>query len=83
MIPLYQDSCFTFRFSDDRLISRFHLDGVERGHQVSVIKIDPITQQQVSLLVEATAGDGGWVDLCEPILVHAGDAFIAVLTQAS
>ncbi len=40
MIPLYEDPCFTFRFADDRLIPRFHLEGVEDGGRVSVFKID-------------------------------------------
>ena len=26
----------------------------------------------------ATVGEGGWVDLTEPIIVRAGDAFVAV-----
>lgn len=31
MLPLYEDPCFTFRFADDRIIPRFHLEGVEAG----------------------------------------------------
>ena len=31
MLPLYQDPWFTFRFADDRIISCFHLEGVEAG----------------------------------------------------
>lgn len=30
------------------------------------------------LLATATVGEGGWVDLAEPIIVQAGDGFIAV-----
>ena len=41
MIPLHQDPWFTFRFADDRIIPRFHLEGVEAGRRVSVFKIDP------------------------------------------
>ena len=29
MLPLYHDQEFTFRFSADRIISRFHLEGVD------------------------------------------------------
>ena len=29
MIPLHHDPCFTIRFADDRIISRFHLEGIE------------------------------------------------------
>jgi len=36
MIPLYEDSCFTFRFAEARIIPRFHLEGVETGRQVKV-----------------------------------------------
>ena len=34
MIPLHHDPWFTFRFAEDRLIPRFHLDGVEAGRRV-------------------------------------------------
>jgi len=82
MIPLYQDPYFTFCFADDRLIQRFHLEGLEAGRQVSVFKIDTATQDQLGLLAMATVGDGGWVDLLEPIIVLAGEAFIAVPAPA-
>jgi hypothetical protein len=78
MLPLYEDPHFTFRFADDRLIPRFHLEGVEAGRQVSVFKIDPGTGERLGLLATATVGEGGWVDLAEPIIVRAGDAFVAV-----
>ena len=83
MIPLHHDPCFTFRFADDRIISRFHLEGVEAGRRVSVFKIDPGAGERLGLLATATVGDGGWVDLPEPIIVRAGDAFIAVPGQSS
>lgn len=78
MTPLYHDPHFTFRFADDRLIPRFHLDGVEAGQRVSVFKIDPGSGERLGLLATATVGEGGWVDLAEPIIVRAGDAFVAV-----
>jgi hypothetical protein len=78
MLPLYEDSWFTFRFADDRIIPRFHLEGVEVGRRVSVFKIDPGTGERLGLLATATVGEGGWVELTEPIMVRAGDAFIAV-----
>jgi hypothetical protein len=31
MLPLYQDPWFIFRFTDDRLIPRFQLEGVQAG----------------------------------------------------
>ena len=78
MLPLYQDPWFTFRFADDRLIPRFHLEGVEAGRQVSVFKIDPGTGERLGLLATATVGDDGWVDLPVAVVVRAGEAFIAV-----
>jgi len=78
MLPLYHDSCFTFRFADDRMVPRFHLEGIEKGRRVSVIKIDPATGERQGSLATATVGEGGWVDLCEPIIVRAGEAFVAV-----
>ena len=78
MRPLYEDPHFTFRFADDRLIPRFHLEGVEAGRLVEVFKIDPGTGERLRLLTTATVGEGGWVDLPDPIIVRAGDAFIAV-----
>jgi hypothetical protein len=77
MIPLHHDSHFTFRFADSRIIPRFHLEGVEAGRRVKVYKIDPGTGERLGLLVTATVGEGGWVDLREPIIVRAGEAFIA------
>ncbi|HET6572615.1 MAG TPA: hypothetical protein VFG68_03355 [Fimbriiglobus sp.] len=81
MLPLYHDSHFTFQFADDRIIPRFHLEGVGVGRRVSVYRIDPSTGERLGLLTTGTAGDGGWVELTEPIIVRAGDAFIAVLVE--
>ena len=82
MIPIHRDSWFTFRFGDDRIIPRFHLEGVEAGKPVSVFRIHPVTGEQQGLLATATVGEGGWVDLSEPIIVRAGEAFIAVPNEA-
>jgi hypothetical protein len=78
VLRLYQDSWFTFRFADDRIIPRFHLEGVLAGQRVSVYQIDPGTGERLGLLATATAGEAGWVELSEPIIVKAGEAFIAV-----
>ena len=78
MLPLYEDSHFTFRFADNRIIPRFHLEGVEAGRRVEVYKIDPGTGERLGLLATAAVGEGGWVDLPEPIMVRAGEEFIAV-----
>ncbi len=78
MKPLYHDPHFTFRFADDRIIPRFHLEGVEAGRRVSVFKFDAGTGERLGLLRTATVGEGGWVDLAEPIIVWAGEEFIVV-----
>ena len=82
MQPLYHEPHFTFQFADDRIIPRFHLEGVEAGIQVNVFKIDAGTGERLNLLATATVGADGWVDLAGAIIVQAGDAFIAVPTLA-
>ena len=78
MKPLYADPGHTLRFADDRIIPRFHLEGVQGGRQVSVFKLDPGTGARLGLWATTTVGEGGWVDLTEPIIVRAGEAFVAV-----
>jgi hypothetical protein len=78
MTRLYEDPWYTFRFADDRIIPRFHVDGVPDGRRIDVHRIDAATGERLGLLAEATVGEGGWVELAEPIVVRAGDAFIAV-----
>jgi hypothetical protein len=78
MKNLHQDPWFTFRFAENRIIPRFHLEGVLPGSQVSVIKIDPESGKRLDFLTTATVGDDGWVDVPQPIIVRAGEAFVAV-----
>ncbi len=78
MQPLYQDQGFTFRFADDRRIPRIHLEGVPAGRCVAVYQIDPATGARRHLLAKASVGSGGWVDLAPPLVVRAGECFIAV-----
>ena len=78
MLPLYQDPYFTFHFDDDRSIPRFHLAGIKVGRRVSVFQIDSATGERLGLLATAIVGDDGWVELREPIIVRAGETFIAV-----
>ena len=63
MLPLYEDPCFTFRFAEDRIIPRFHLEGIEVGRLVSVFKIDAVTSERLGLLATASVGEGG-VEKC-------------------
>jgi hypothetical protein len=76
MLPLYQDQWFTFRFADNRIIPRFHLEGIESGRRVSVFQIDPDTGIKLGLLATAIVGEGDWVELTEPIIVEAGGMFV-------
>jgi putative acetyltransferase len=78
MTPLHRDPHFTFRFAEDRLIPRFHLDGVEPGRRVAVYRLAPQTGGPADLLFHAATGEGGWVDLSEPLVVRAGGGFVAV-----
>ncbi len=78
MTPLYHEPWFTFQFEDARTIPRFHLDGLPAGRAVSVFKIDRVSGDRVLLLASATVGPDGWVDLQQPILVRAGEAFVVV-----
>jgi hypothetical protein len=83
MLPLYREPHYTFRFADDRIIPRFHLEGVEAAVRVSVFKFDPTTDERLGLLTTATVGEGDWVDLKDTIIVRAGETFIAVPEPAS
>jgi putative acetyltransferase len=78
MLPLYHGQHFVFRFGEARIIPRFHLEGVEVGRPISVFKINPDSGERLNLLATATVGQGGWVDLHEPIIVRAGEGFVAV-----
>jgi hypothetical protein len=78
MLPLYRETYFTFHFADDRIISRFHLDGIEYGRRISVFRLDPLTGERLNPIATATAGENGWVNLSEPIVVRAGEGFVAV-----
>jgi hypothetical protein len=59
VLPLNEDPWFTFRFAEDRLIPRFHLEGIQAGRQVAVFQIDPGTGERLGLLATATVGEGG------------------------
>src|SRR5262245_7256207 len=59
MIPLHYDPWFTFRFADDRIVPRFHLEGIEAGRRVSVLKINPTTGERLGSLGAARRIAGG------------------------
>jgi hypothetical protein len=83
MLPLYEDPGFTFRFTEDRSVPRFHLEVVEAGRRGSVYRIDPGSGERLAPLATATVGEGGWVDLAGPIIVRAGEIFVAVPEPSS
>lgn len=75
VVRLYQDPWFTFRFAEDRLIGRFHLEGMAAGARVSIHRIDA-TGERVGLVASATVREGGWVELQEAIVMRAGEGFV-------
>lgn len=83
MIPLHHEPDFTFRFADDRVVPRFHLEGVESGRRVAVFRLDPVTGGRLNLIASATAGGGGWVELSDPIVVRAGEGFIVAPVEGT
>jgi hypothetical protein len=82
IIPLYHDPYYTFRFADDRIIPRFHLEGVGAGQRVDIFGIDPATGVRLGMLTTGVVGNDGWVDVKEPILVRSGDVFVVVPKEA-
>ncbi|MFM8273304.1 MAG: hypothetical protein ACKODX_13395 [Gemmata sp.] len=79
---LYRDAHFTFRFAEDRIVPRFHLEGVEPGCGVTVFAAGP-DGAPGRVLATATAGAGGWVTLAEPLVVRAGSGLVAVPTRTA
>ncbi len=77
VMNLYRDAHYTFRFAEDRIVPRFHLEGVEAGRGVIVFELTD-TGASARVLAKAVAGEGGWVELAEPLIVRAGGGFVAV-----
>lgn len=75
-LSLHADPYFTFRFAEDRIIPRIHLEGVPAGRPVRVHAANPQTLEPGVLLVTGVVGKAGWVDLPQPIVVRAGDVFV-------
>jgi hypothetical protein len=82
MLPLYHDLHFTFRFAEDRIIPRFHLEGVCRSSGSTLAPGTGGACWRLRPWVRAggwtCTSRSSWVDLHEPILVRAGEAFGAV-----
>lgn len=83
MIPLHRDRHFIFRFGDDRIVPRFHLGDVAAGVRVSVFGYDATAEKRLGLIATATVGEGGWVELPVPVVVRAGEGFVAVPVEES
>jgi len=56
MTPLYKVVHFTFRFADDRIIPRFHLEGINLGGKFPSSKIGPWHRREAG---PARDGDRG------------------------
>jgi hypothetical protein len=67
MLPLYHHPQFTFRFIEDRIIARFHLEGVEARLRLEVFQIDPRHRRKSGL---SGNGDRGRGRLDGPGQVH-------------
>ena len=78
MLPLYIDNGFRFRFAEDRIIPRFHLEGVRLGAIVIIYRIDPIQGEMDEVLQRAVVGDSGWVELPQPLIVRMGGGFLVI-----
>ncbi|MBY0527481.1 MAG: hypothetical protein K2R98_29060 [Gemmataceae bacterium] len=81
MVPLHKDPFFTFRFAEDRLIPRFHLEGVASSRRVQVYAANPKTLEPIRLLATALVREEGWVDLAEALIVRAGEVFVVIPTD--
>jgi hypothetical protein len=76
MIPLYSDDRFTFCFAEDRIISRFHMEGISVGTSVRIYRFSTETKEVQELLQEAIVGENGWVEIKNPLVMRAGDGFV-------
>ncbi|MBX9681428.1 MAG: hypothetical protein K2X38_21955 [Gemmataceae bacterium] len=81
MLPLYRDPHYLFRFADSRIIARIRLEGATAGQRVKLVRVDASTLKQSDVIAEANIGADGWVELAEPLIVHAGEAFVAAPSQ--
>lgn len=78
IFPLYRDPWYTFSFEEDRLIDRFHLDGLAPGHIVTIYRFDSANGKRGDQLDKATVGEEGWVELSEALVMRVGESIIAV-----
>ena len=61
------------------------MGGLEDVQNLSIMRLTPSvpgTGERLGLLATTTVNDGGWVDLPQPLIVQASEAFIAVPEQA-
>jgi hypothetical protein len=73
MIHLYRDPGFTFRFNEDRIIPRIHLEGAIAGTLVELISLSDASEKIATAIVALD----GWVELDPPLIVRAGTGFVA------
>lgn len=75
MIPLFREPFYTFAFAEDRLIDRFHLEGVPAGQ---LVVLEGLSDSNGLLLQTET---GGWVRLPEPRVVRRGQVFRVIISN--
>ena len=77
MLPLYNDPHFTFRFADNRIIPRFHLEGVEVGRRVAgpvrvALQVDDAAATAEALVAAGATRLGG------PVVTPWGDKNVRI-----
>lgn len=79
MISLFREPWYCFCFTEDRLIPRFHLEGVPTGVRVRVHQL--VQERPGPLLMEGAVDELGWVDCPTPLRMRRGEGFLAIPYQ--
>ncbi|MFQ3650838.1 MAG: hypothetical protein SNJ75_10935 [Gemmataceae bacterium] len=76
MISLFREPWYRFHFTEDRLVPRFHLEGVPTGIRVRVYQL--VQDEPGPLIAEGVVGADGWVECLPALRVQRGEGFLAV-----
>jgi hypothetical protein len=79
MIPIFREPWYRFCFAENRLIPRFHLEGVPTGVRVRVYRL--VQEEPGPLLLEGIVGEAGWVECLPPLRMHSGEGFLVIPCQ--
>ncbi|VTR97972.1 hypothetical protein [Tuwongella immobilis] len=81
MIPLFSELEFRFRFAEERIVPRFHLEGIAPGVRIAIFALtasDAAGESRGDWLMDALVGDASWVTVEPPLRVGPGRGFVAV-----